>query len=103
LPDGEKRAADLALERPGEIAVGAASEPAERGGVSNAAVSRLFRRLGHANYDKARQSARRLREQGSPLCLDDAGAGARRRAGVVSDLIAEETMPSQARSRCSTP
>lgn len=89
LPDGERRVSDLVLERPGELAVWTASELAERSGVSNATVSRLFRRLGYVNYDEARQSSRRLREQGSPLYLGDDGA--RRRAGFVSDLIAEET------------
>lgn len=40
--------------------------------VSNATVSRFFRRLGYASFDEARRDARRLRVSGSPLYTGDA-------------------------------
>lgn len=67
LPEGEKRAADLILDSPGELALWTASELAARAQVSNATVSRLFQRLGYVNYEEARREIRSLREQGSPL------------------------------------
>ncbi len=70
MPDGEKRAATLILDHPGELAVWSATELAELANVSNATVSRLFRRLNYANFEQARREARELRSRGSPLYLD---------------------------------
>lgn len=67
LPDGERQIADVVLEAPAELAVVTASELAQRAGVSNATVSRFFRRLAYGNFEEARQDARRLRATGSPL------------------------------------
>ncbi len=69
LPDGERKAADFILERPGELAMLAAGELAERVGISNATVSRFFRRLGYASFEEARRAARAMRASGSPLYL----------------------------------
>lgn len=69
LPDGERKVADAVLRSPGDLAIWTASELAERTGVSNATVSRLFRRLGYASYEEARLASRKLREKGSPLYL----------------------------------
>ena len=86
LPDGERRVANLVLDSPGDLAVWTASELATRSGVSNATVSRLFRRLGYGNYDEARLAARRLRERGSPLYL----ARTDGQGGALSGIVAEE-------------
>lgn len=88
LPEGERRVADLVLDRPGELAVWTASELAARSGVSNATVSRLFRRLGYDNYDAARQAARRLRERGSPLYLARSNGHGGALAGVLAEEVA---------------
>ncbi|WP_245848215.1 MurR/RpiR family transcriptional regulator [Actibacterium ureilyticum] len=87
LSDGERRVADAILDSPAELAVFAASELAEQAGVSNATVSRFFRRLGYANFDEARQEARRMRATGSPLYT---GAGGADRADPISVLAAQE-------------
>ncbi|GMG84314.1 hypothetical protein LNKW23_35290 [Paralimibaculum aggregatum] len=80
LPEGERKAADLVLDRPGELALWSASELAGKAGISNATVTRFVRRLGYRSYDEARRSARAMRAHGSPLYLADdlprAGAGA---------------------------
>ncbi|MDF2232918.1 MurR/RpiR family transcriptional regulator [Albimonas sp. CAU 1670] len=77
LPDGERRAVDLVLEGPGELALWPATELAARAGVSAPTVSRLFRRLGYASYDEARRASRALRAGGSPLYRGDEAAGGR--------------------------
>lgn len=69
LPDGERKAADFILERPGDLAMLAAGELAERVGISNATVSRFFRRLGYASFEEARRASRAMRASGSPLYL----------------------------------
>jgi len=71
LPAGERKAADFVLDRPGELAVYAANELATRVGVSNATVSRFFKRLGYESYDDARVDSRRMRASGSPLYLTE--------------------------------
>lgn len=67
LPEGEKRAASLILENPGELSVWSATEVAKLANVSNATVSRLFKRLDYKSFEEARREARELRSQGSPL------------------------------------
>lgn len=95
LPEGERKAADLVLDMPGELALWSASELAERAGVSKATVSRLVRRLGFGSYEEARRAARELRAEGSPLYLaEGARAPAAARAasrGAVAQQVAVET------------
>lgn len=74
LPAGERKAADLVLDRPGELAALTGGELAALAGVSNATVSRLFRRLGYDTFDEARQASRAMRAVGSPLYLAETGA-----------------------------
>jgi DNA-binding MurR/RpiR family transcriptional regulator len=87
LPAGERKAAELVLDSPGELALWAATELSDRAGVSNATVSRLFRRLGYGSYDEARRASREMRASGSPLYLADP-APAR---GRLADILAVET------------
>lgn len=84
LPGQERRAADLILDQPQEMAVWTAVELAARAGVSNATVSRLMQRLGYPNFEAARQEARKLRETGSPLFLRKTPGG------PIGALIAAE-------------
>lgn len=88
LPEGERRIADSILEAPADLALFSATELAVRSGVSNATVSRFFRRLGYPNFDVARQDARRMRATGSPLYTGRAGKEA---VDPISDLAAQET------------
>ncbi|WP_343081429.1 MurR/RpiR family transcriptional regulator [Ostreiculturibacter nitratireducens] len=88
LSSSERRIADTILESTSELAVWSASELAHRANVSNATVSRFFRRLQYANYEEARQAARRLRETGSPLFTGSTSSSAR---DPISKLVQEET------------
>jgi len=67
MPEGEKRAATLILDNPGELSVWSATELANLANVSNATISRLFKRLNYGSFEEARLEARQLRSQGSPL------------------------------------
>ena len=90
LPAGERKVADLVLDSPGELALLAAGEVSDRSGVSNATVSRFFRRLGYDSYDSARRAARDMRASGSPLYLADR-EGRERRSGRLAEAQAVET------------
>lgn len=91
LPEGERRAADVILDMPAELALWSASELAERAGVSKATVSRLVRRLGYGAYEEARRAARSLRAVGSPLYLAERARGAAREGASVAEHIALES------------
>lgn len=67
LPERERRVADLILLHPPDLATQTATEVAQRAEVSNATVTRFFRRLGFESFDSARKAARQLRANGSPL------------------------------------
>ncbi len=69
LPPAERKLADLLLEFPGDVASHSATELAERAGVSKAATTRFFRRLGYDNFEQARRLAREQQIWGSPLYL----------------------------------
>lgn len=69
LPSGERKVADVVLDFPGELAAYSASELAQLSAVSNATVTRFFRRLGYGSFEDARRSSRRAREGGSPLFM----------------------------------
>lgn len=63
----EQKAADTLLDRLGDLAVYNAAELAELSGVSKATISRLFRRLGYADFNEVKEHARTLRSSGVPL------------------------------------
>jgi len=86
LPEGERRIADVLLGNPGELAMLTATELAAAAGVSNATVSRFFRRLGYESFEQAKRQARRLRETGSPLYTGSATPASKR----ISDLLQSE-------------
>ncbi len=67
LSPGSRKVADIVLDFPGDLAGYTASELADLAGVSNATVSRFFRRLGYTSFEEVRRSSRRAREWGSPL------------------------------------
>ena len=69
LPPSERKLADLLLEFPGDVASYSATELANLAGVSKAATTRFFRRLGYENFEQARRSAREQQAWGSPLYL----------------------------------
>ena len=65
LPNAERKLADVILACADDIAAYSATELAAQAGVSKAAASRLFRRLGFRNYAEARRNARESRRSGS--------------------------------------
>lgn len=69
MPPSERKLADLILDFPGDIAGYSATELAGLAGVSKAAATRLFQRLGYTSYEEARRAAREEQEWGSPLYL----------------------------------
>ena len=70
LPDSERKLADVILGSPGDLSAYTATELTSLAGVSKAAGTRLFHRLGFANYDEARLLARDTRSWGSPLYME---------------------------------
>lgn len=71
----EQKAADTILDRLGDLAVYNAAELARLSGVSKATVSRLFRRLGFADFHEVKEHTRALRSSGVPLATRDADGG----------------------------
>lgn len=69
LPESERKVADLILDFPGEVAAYSATELAGLADASKAAVTRLIRRLGYANFEEARRTVRDARKWGSPVYL----------------------------------
>jgi DNA-binding MurR/RpiR family transcriptional regulator len=69
LPTAERKLADTVLDFPGELAAYTATELAEIAGVSKAAATRFFQRLGFSNFEEARRLARDSKSWGSPLYL----------------------------------
>lgn len=75
LPDSERSLADVILDFPGELPAYSATELARLAGVSKAAASRLFKRLGFTSFEEARRMARDSKQWGSPLYLQEKLAG----------------------------
>jgi DNA-binding MurR/RpiR family transcriptional regulator len=71
LSPQEQRVADFLRTEPDESALYNSTELARRVGVSKATVSRLFRRLGFAGSQEAREALRAQRAAGIPVHLED--------------------------------
>ncbi|MDJ0457050.1 MurR/RpiR family transcriptional regulator [Arthrobacter sp. NQ7] len=71
----ERKAADTLLDRLGDLAVYNAAELAQLSGVSKATMSRLFRRLGFADYNEVKEHVRSLRSSGVPIAANNADSG----------------------------
>ncbi|MEZ2391623.1 MurR/RpiR family transcriptional regulator [bacterium RCC_150] len=71
----EQKAADTLLDRLGDLAVYNAAELAQLSGVSKATMSRLFRRLGFADFNEVKEHTRGLRSSGVPLATQEADGG----------------------------
>lgn len=70
LSPQERRAATTLLEHLDDLATYRAAELATLAGVSKATMSRLFRRLGYADFDEVRADLRSLRAGGVPGRVD---------------------------------
>ena len=69
LSPQERGIADFILGAPGDVCMYSASELARLNEVSNSTITRFVRRVGFANYEEMRLSARMSRKMGSPLFL----------------------------------
>lgn len=67
LPASERVIANLMLEYPGDVALFQSSELAARIGASNAAVSRLVKRLGYEDYREVVKEVREAQIHGIPM------------------------------------
>ena len=67
LSPQEQKAADTLLDRLGDLATYNAAELASLSGVSKATMSRLFRRLGFADFNEVKEHTRNIRSSGMPL------------------------------------
>ena len=70
LTPQERRGAAVLVDHLDDLATYRAAELAALAGVSKATMSRLFRRLGYADFDEVRAHLRALREAGEPRRLD---------------------------------
>lgn len=87
LPDSERKLADAILESPGDLSLYTATELTSLAGVSKAAGTRLFRRLGFSSFEEAKLLARETTHWGSPLYME---SKAPQHILSVSDYLAEE-------------
>jgi len=71
LPTSERALADLLLEFPGDVAIYSATDLAKRASVSNAAVSRLVKRLNYLDYKEAQREVREQQAAGQPIYLNN--------------------------------
>jgi len=70
LPHSERLLADVLMDFPGMLATHSVSELVQRAKTSNAAASRLVKRLGYAHVSEIRKQVRQAREEGSPRYLN---------------------------------
>jgi DNA-binding MurR/RpiR family transcriptional regulator len=77
LSAAERKLAEVILAFPGDVAAYSATELADLAGVSKAAATRFFKRLGFRSFEEARRLARDTRDWGAPLYvqshLDEGG------------------------------
>lgn len=71
----ERRLADLVLNFPGRLAGYTASEIAQLADVSNATVSRFFRKIGYQSFEEARQAVRYEQDSGSAFLRLETASG----------------------------
>ena len=91
LPTAERKLADTVLDFPGELAAYTATELATLAGVSKAAATRFFQRLGFNNFEEARKLARDSKNWGSPLYLQSKHEQDTTVAQNIPQYIDEET------------
>lgn len=69
LPRSERLLADIIIDFPGDLATHSLSELVTRANTSNAAATRLIKRLGYKDFREIRKQARDAKAQGSPRYL----------------------------------
>lgn len=74
LTAGEKKLAQLMLDREDDILTHSATEIAEMAGVSKATTARFFQHLGYADFNEVKQQAREERNRTEPYGLSVGGS-----------------------------
>ncbi len=74
LTAGEKKLAQLLVDRDDDILTHSATEIAEMAGVSKATAARFFQHLGYADFNEVRQQAREERNRSQPYELSITGS-----------------------------
>lgn len=74
LTAGEKKLAQLMLDRDDDILTYSATEIAEMAGVSKATAARFFQHLGYADFNEVKQQAREERNRSEPYELSVTGS-----------------------------
>lgn len=69
LPRSERLLADIIIDFPGDLATHSISELVTRANTSNAAATRLIKRLGYKDFREIRKLAREAKAEGSPRYL----------------------------------
>lgn len=75
LPPSERLLGDLIIDFPGVLATHPISELAKRANTSNAAATRLIKRLGYKNVQELRKQVRQARDTGVPRYLNTFALG----------------------------
>ncbi|MBR9885414.1 MAG: MurR/RpiR family transcriptional regulator [Oceanospirillales bacterium] len=70
LPRSERLLADIIIDFPGDLATHSISELVTRANTSNAAATRLIKRLGYKDFRELRKLAREAKAEGSPRYLN---------------------------------
>jgi DNA-binding MurR/RpiR family transcriptional regulator len=74
LTAGERKLAQLVLDREDDILIHSATEIAEMAGVSKATTARFFQHLGYVDFNEVRQQAREERNRSEPYGLSVTGS-----------------------------
>lgn len=74
LTAGEKKLAQLVLDRDDDILIHSATEIAEMAGVSKATAARFFQHLGYADFNEVKQQAREERNRSEPYGISVTGS-----------------------------
>lgn len=74
LTAGEKKLAQLMLDREDDILTHSATQIAEMAGVSKATAARFFQHLGYADFNEVKQQAREERNRSEPYGLSVGGS-----------------------------
>ncbi len=70
LPRSERLLADIIIDFPGDLATHSISELVARADTSNAAATRLIKRLGYKDFREIRKQVREAKSEGSPRYLN---------------------------------
>lgn len=89
LSPQERCVADFLLDHLGDLAVFSSADISRETGVSKATVSRLFRKLGFADFKEVREHARSMRNRGVPMIAPGVSGADAESTGLERHAAAE--------------